>query len=72
MAPDQAAHFLTSNHPSRSHLSPDSMSQLYRSAIGARMAKLPDNSPEDEANEENDELADSLGLLPSAMCPPAL
>ncbi|KIM62710.1 hypothetical protein SCLCIDRAFT_118979 [Scleroderma citrinum Foug A] len=47
------------------------MSQLYRSAIGARMAKLPDNSPEDEANEENDELADSLGSLPSAMCPPA-
>lgn len=48
------------------------MSQLYRSAIGARLAKLPDKSPEDEANEVNDELADSLGSLPSGMCPPAL
>lgn len=47
------------------------MSQLYRSAISARIAKLHDKFPEDEASEENDELADSLGSLPSGMCPPA-
>ncbi|KAL4074924.1 Alpha/Beta hydrolase protein [Scleroderma yunnanense] len=49
------------------------MSQLYRSAISARMANLPDKSAdsEDEANEEHDELADSLGSLPTGMGPPA-
>lgn len=52
------------------------MSDLYRSAIGARISKLPHlpalvNSEDDE--QEVDESADSVGLLPgSGMGPPAL
>ncbi|KAK2462963.1 hypothetical protein APHAL10511_005015 [Amanita phalloides] len=53
-----------------------SMSDLYRSAINARLAKfpvpLPPPSDEDEGNEE-DEAADSIGTLPgSGMGPPAM
>jgi protein phosphatase methylesterase 1 len=52
------------------------MSDLYRSAIGARLSKLPHlpalASLDDDGPEE-DETADSVGLLPgSGMGPPAL
>ncbi|KAG6329914.1 hypothetical protein ID866_9174 [Astraeus odoratus] len=47
------------------------MSQLYRSALNARIAKLP-NAPIDEDENEDDESVDSLGSLPSGMGPPAL
>jgi len=51
------------------------MSNLYRSAIGARISKLPHlpalASPEDDA--EDEESADSIGSLPgSGMGPPAM
>lgn len=43
------------------------MSLLHRSAISARIAKLPSfpNSDVDEGYDETDEIADSLGSLPS-------
>ena len=52
------------------------MSDLYRSAISARLAKLPQdlplNSDGDEDNEEG-EGADTVGALPgSGMGPPAM
>ena len=43
------------------------MSDLYRSAIGARLAKLPILP-----SEEDDEAADSIGSLPSGLGPPAV
>ena len=47
------------------------MSDLYRSAINARLAKLPQDLPHDD-NEE-DEAADTIGALPgSGMGPPAM
>ncbi|KAI0084128.1 protein phosphatase methylesterase [Irpex rosettiformis] len=46
------------------------MSHLYRSAVHARIAKLPD-LPQTEGDEE-DEAADSLGSLPPSMGPPLL
>jgi hypothetical protein len=52
------------------------MSNLYRSAVSARLAKLPQDLPpgggRDEGNEE-DEAADIIGALPgSGMGPPAM
>jgi protein phosphatase methylesterase 1 len=52
------------------------MSDLYRSAIGARLAKLPHlpalASSEDDIQDE-DEIADSISSLPgSGMGPPAM
>lgn len=46
------------------------MSDLYRSAIQARIAKLPSLPPSEEDEEE--ESADSLGELPTGMGPPAM
>ena len=48
------------------------MSDLYRSAISARLAKLPPSLPtEDDEGEE--EMADSIGDLPgSGLGPPAM
>lgn len=52
------------------------MSNLYRSAISARLAKLPqDLPPSSDGNEDNeeDEAADTIGALPgSGMGPPAM
>ena len=55
------------------------MSDLYRSAISARLAKLPrDLPPGNEGDSENEEVeaADSIGDLPavpgSGMGPPAM
>ncbi|KAF9231023.1 Alpha/Beta hydrolase protein [Melanogaster broomeanus] len=49
------------------------MSSLYRSAISARIAKLPGLPPSDEDDyDETEESADSVGSLPSAMGPPPL
>lgn len=55
----------------------DSMSDLYRSAIGARLAKLPDLPAlhKDSDEDESDEVGDSLTDLPgpgSGMGPPAM
>lgn len=48
------------------------MSDLYRSALSARIAKLPDLPPGDE-DDEGEEAADSIGSLPgSGMGPPAM
>ena len=46
------------------------MSDLYRSAIQARIAKLPSLPDSDE--EDDTEATDSLGDLPSGMGPPAM
>ncbi|KAL6307473.1 protein phosphatase methylesterase [Sparassis latifolia] len=48
------------------------MSDLYRSALAARIAKLPTlpHSDEDEDDDEESEAVDSLGSLPSTMGPP--
>lgn len=54
------------------------MSDLYRSAIGARLSKLPNLPPiptphPDAEEEEEDEAGDSIGSLPgSGMGPPAM
>ncbi|KAF8709763.1 hypothetical protein AX14_013469 [Amanita brunnescens Koide BX004] len=52
------------------------MSDLYRSAISARLAKLPqDLPPNNDSDEDNedDEAADTIGALPgSGMGPPAM
>lgn len=49
-----------------------SMSDLYRSAISARLSKLPADLPMPEGDED-DEGADSLGVLPgSGMGPPPM
>ncbi|EGO24925.1 hypothetical protein SERLADRAFT_370151 [Serpula lacrymans var. lacrymans S7.9] len=47
------------------------MSDLYRSAISARIAKLPSLPPSDE-DDEQDEATNIIGLLPTGMGPPAL
>ncbi|KAI0075243.1 protein phosphatase methylesterase [Panus rudis PR-1116 ss-1] len=49
------------------------MSDLYRSALSARISKLPSLPPDqnDEEDEES-EAADGIGALPSTMGPPAL
>ena len=48
------------------------MSDLYRNAMAARLAKLPADVPHAEDDEE-DEASDSLGSLPgSGMGPPAM
>jgi hypothetical protein len=48
------------------------MSDLYRSALSARIAKLPDLPPGDD-EDESEEAADSISSLPgSGMGPPAL
>jgi protein phosphatase methylesterase 1 len=41
------------------------MSDLYRSAMHARIAKLPPDLPGEEDEDEESELADSIGALPS-------
>ncbi|THH28238.1 hypothetical protein EUX98_g5956 [Antrodiella citrinella] len=54
------------------------MSDLYRSAIHARASKLPPVPPTvypghtygDEVEDEDAEMADSVGSLPSEMGPP--
>ncbi|OAX41924.1 protein phosphatase methylesterase [Rhizopogon vinicolor AM-OR11-026] len=46
------------------------MSSLYRSAISARIAKLPQLPPTDEDNVEQSELADEIGALSTGMGPP--
>lgn len=51
------------------------MSDLYRSAISARIAKLPASIPleEEDLDYENEEAADSIAQLPgSGMGPPAM
>jgi protein phosphatase methylesterase 1 len=48
------------------------MSSLYRSAINARIAKLPDLVPSGEDLDEEDEANDSLASLPGGMGPPAM
>jgi hypothetical protein len=48
------------------------MSSLYRSAISARIAKLPHLPPSEEDYDEPSEEGDSLGELPSGMGPPAM
>lgn len=49
------------------------MSDLYRSAMSARLAKLPRDLPPHDEDEEKDEEEDSLGSLPgSGMGPPAM
>lgn len=48
------------------------MSDLYRSAMYARIAKLPPDLPMDEDEDEESEAADSIGALPSlSMGPPS-
>ena len=47
------------------------MSNLYRSAISARLAKLPQLPPSDEDGEEG-EAGDFVGSLPGGMGPPAM
>ncbi|KAI0346301.1 protein phosphatase methylesterase [Trametopsis cervina] len=47
------------------------MSDLYRSAMQARISKLPALPTEDEADED-EEASDSVGSLPSSMGPPAM
>lgn len=47
------------------------MSDLYRSAISARLAKLP-QLPPSEDDVEQDEAADTIGSLPGGMGPPAM
>lgn len=46
------------------------MSDLYRSAIHARIAKLPSMIPAEGDEDEESEAADSLGSLPSDTGPP--
>jgi len=46
------------------------MSDLYRSAIGARIAKLPHLPPMEE--DYDNEAESSVGPLPSGMGPPAM
>lgn len=49
-----------------------SMSNLYRSAIHAKVAKLPLEPPGTDAHDEDDEESDALGALPgSSMGPPS-
>jgi hypothetical protein len=48
------------------------MSSLYRSAISARIAKLPQLPPSSEELDGADEIEDSLGSLPGGMGPPAM
>ena len=50
------------------------MSDLYRSAIHARLSKLPPMPPPEdfEDGDEEEEEADSLGSLPSAAPPPTM
>jgi protein phosphatase methylesterase 1 len=50
------------------------MSDLYRSALSTRLAKLPlELPPSDEDDEELEEESDSLGSLPgSGLGPPAM
>ena len=51
------------------------MSELYRSALSARIAKLPPPNflDEDDEKDEESEAADSVGSLPgSGMGPPAM
>lgn len=50
------------------------MSDLYRSALSARISQLPDRPPgNDDFDEEGDEEEDSVGSLPgSGMGPPAM
>ncbi|PCH42579.1 protein phosphatase methylesterase [Wolfiporia cocos MD-104 SS10] len=45
------------------------MSDLYRSALQARIAKLPMLPPEDGEDDEESELADSIGSLPTGFGP---
>ncbi|KAG1736317.1 hypothetical protein EDB19DRAFT_1721478 [Suillus lakei] len=46
------------------------MSSLYRSAISARIAKLPQLPPSDEDDDEQSEIADGIGELSTGMGPP--
>jgi protein phosphatase methylesterase 1 len=48
------------------------MSSLYRSAISARIAKLPQLPPTDEDDDEQSELADGIGALSTGMGPPPM
>ncbi len=50
------------------------MSNLYRSAMSARLAKLPPDLPQTgEDEEEDEEELDSVGALPgSGLGPPAM
>ena len=51
------------------------MSDLYRSALGARLAKLPPDIPISDEAEYDEEENDSLGALPvpgSGLGPPAM
>jgi protein phosphatase methylesterase 1 len=47
------------------------MSELYRSAISARLAKLPQLPPGDESDEQG-EAVDFVDSLPGGMGPPAM
>lgn len=48
------------------------MSDLYRSALSARISKLPQDLPHED-EDEDEEAGDSLGSLPgSGMGPPAM
>ena len=46
------------------------MSDLLRSAMHARISKLPQMPPVGPDGDEDEEAADSLGSLPSSMGPP--
>lgn len=48
------------------------MSSLYRSAISARIAKLPQLPPSHEDDDEQSEIADGIGELSTGMGPPPL
>lgn len=48
------------------------MSDLYRSALAARIAKLPQLPVEDEGDDEASEAADSVGSLPATVAPWAM
>jgi len=48
------------------------MSSLYRSAISARIAKLPHLPQTDEDDVEQSELADGIGALSTGMGPPTM
>jgi len=49
------------------------MSNLYRSALSARIAKLPVDLPQMDDTDEQEEENDTLGSLPgSGMGPPAM
>ena len=49
------------------------MSDLYRSAINARLTKLPSSLPTAQIENDEEEMADTIGDLPgSGIGPPAM